>query len=85
MPSECRIAAGSRVRFNAAGLRWVTPNKAAPKRAIQVNWDIRIGTVHRISKDDTRAVVRWHGNKSYSDYLPIQFLELVTEVAHVAA
>lgn len=86
MPSECRIAAGSRVRFNAAGLRWMTPNKAAPKRSIQVEWGGRTGVVVRISKDGTLAAVKWGACKVPGDYVPVRFLELApVEIDHVAA
>lgn len=67
------LKAGQKVRLNEFGLRL----HRVPKG--QINWDKRIGTIRRITRDETRAQIIWEGNKSMCDPLPLSVLEAVDQ------
>ena len=68
-PLLSQIKRGSRVRFNADGIKWQTYAQRNVK-----DWSKAIGTVNRIYKDRSRLTVIWDGNKSASDPIPVRFI-----------
>jgi hypothetical protein len=64
---------GQKVRLTERGLKFQTSvsGRLAPRQ----KWDTRTGTVARLVRSKTQAVVVWDGNVSPSDPIPITFLQ----------
>ena len=66
---------GQKVRLTERGLQFHT--SASGQLAPRQKWDIRKGTVARLIRSKTFAVILWDGNVSLSDPMPVTFLEPV--------
>jgi hypothetical protein len=64
---------GQKVRLTERGLKFHT--SVSGQVARHQNWGVRRGTVKRLIRSRTYAVVIWDGNKSFSDAMPVAFLE----------
>lgn len=64
---------GQKVRLNERGLKFHTSvsGPLAPRQ----NWGLRTGTIGRLTRSKTYAVIVWDGNASFSDAMPVTFLE----------
>lgn len=65
---------GQKVRLNARG-RHFYENRMARSRVI--DWKLRLGTIGSITRDRKRASVLWEDNRTFSEPLPIGFLEAI--------
>jgi hypothetical protein len=64
---------GQKVRLTERGLKFHT--SVSGQHAPRQNWDRRIGTVKRVTRSKTYAVIAWDGNASLADALPLTFFE----------
>jgi hypothetical protein len=64
---------GQMIRLNERGLKFHTSvsGSLAPRR----QWDLRKGTIARFTRSKTHAIILWDGNASFSDAMPVTFLE----------
>lgn len=65
---------GQKVRLTERGLKFhISGQLASPRQ----NWALRTGTLKRLTRCKTRAVVVWDGNATFSDAMPLTFFEPV--------
>lgn len=67
---------GSRVAFNAEGLRWQMAPYGTLRRH-KIDWSAACGVIKNITRDKKSARVVWDGNRHKSDAIPLKFLRLV--------
>jgi hypothetical protein len=65
------IERGQKVRLTERGLKFHTSGQLAPRH----DWGLRTGTIKRLTRCKTRAVVVWDGNATFSDAMPLTFFE----------
>jgi hypothetical protein len=63
---------GQKVRLNARGRRFY---ESRMSRSRVIDWKLRLGTIGRITRDRKRASVLWEENRTFSEPLPLVFLE----------
>jgi hypothetical protein len=64
---------GQKVRLTERGLKFhmSVSGPLAPRQ----NWDRRTGTVKRLTRSKTHAVIAWDGNASLADAMPVTFFQ----------
>lgn len=67
---------GDVVTLNDLGLRYKRAMGGSWGKS-HVDWTGRQGTVDHLTRDKRHAVVRWIGNRSLDDAIPIRLLEVV--------
>jgi hypothetical protein len=66
---------GQKVRLNYRGVKFHL-NKLSQRRH-EPDWVSRIGRIGRLTRSKTHALIIWEGNTSFSDAMPVDFLEMI--------
>jgi hypothetical protein len=66
---------GQKVRLNYRSVQFHL-NKPSQRRH-GPDWVSRIGRIARLTRGKTHALIIWDGNRSLSDAMPLDFLEMI--------